>query len=341
MRKLFFLLIICTFIACEKEEPDNNQMYSNWDLYDTIDGYVHFKINEFAIGENNEILFSSFVRRNWNHSGYCILSFSDGRISEYDTMKFAGFNKYINDSGEKTIWTNSIVTFIKIESSDKIFWDISDNKNKLQSSRSKVDSYGNIWIASENYYHSSTDGIEMYNGYNWNTYFKGTDFWAICFDKTGNLYVSTLPDFDEPGLILKYDYNKWDTIITCSEASKWVPTMSFDMENNLWIGVLYRGNVAPESGDGLYKFDGENITHFHMNNSELKSNSIVDIAIDNHNNKWIATYAGGLTKLSSTGKWKNFNPDNTPMTNISIESVVVDNNDYVWFDNDGLIRFKE
>jgi len=318
-----------------------NQIYSTWDKFDSIDGYVTFQIYELVLGENDEILFSSFARKNWNHGAYGIFKFSDDIISEYDTLKFVEYNKYINDSGEKTIWLNSSVIFIKIETQERTFWDIADSKNKMQSSKSKVDSYGNIWIASENYYNSSTDGIEMYDGSQWKTYFKGTDFWAICFDKTGNLYASTLPDFDRPGLVLKYDYNQWDTIIICSGPAKWIPTMSFDLENNLWLGVLYRSAIAPESGDGLYKYDGENITHFHMKNSELQSNSVVDIAIDKQNNKWIATYAGGLSKLSSTGKWENFNTENTPMDYNSVESVVVDNNNNVWFENNGLIRLEE
>jgi ligand-binding sensor domain-containing protein len=118
--------------------------------------------------------------------------------------------------------------------------------------------------------------------------------------------------------------------------------MHFDDENNLWCGVLSRFAVAHESGDGLFKFDGNHITHYHMNNSELLSNSVIDIAIDNDGNIWVATYAGGLAKFTQGGEWEIFHPDNTAMLNTDVESVVVDNDGCIWYGSIiGLTRFKE
>lgn len=119
--------------------------------------------------------------------------------------------------------------------------------------------------------------------------------------------------------------------------------MHFDNENNLWLGVLSRSNVAPESGDGLYKYDGVNVTNYNIYNSELPSNSVIDIAIDGKNNKWIAMYSGGVAKLGADGSWKIFNTENSPLTNTSVEHIVVDDSNYVWFTvyASGLVKLKE
>ncbi len=341
---MYFLILIG---GCEREtlKKENDDTYSEWEVYDTLEGCVYFKINSLAKNLNNEIFFSAFVREDWvSSSSYKIYNISSDKISEMDTLvHLKDYSSYVNESCEKKIWLNSERMFVHhTNASRSLKWHITDITDKQRSSPNQTDSMGNIWLASENYYYSSNDGIEMYDGKNWSTFFKGTDFWGICFDKSGNLYASTLPDFEEPGIVMRYDYNKWDTILICSGNAKWVPCMHFDNENNLWCGVLSRWAVAPESGDGLYKFDGAKIIHYNIYNSELPSNSVIDIAIDKYNNKWIAMYSGGLVKLAPDNTWKIFNTENTPMKNIDIELVVIDDFNNIWITNhNGLIRFKE
>ncbi len=272
-----------------------------------------------------------------------------------------------NNITEKNIFINDKILFIydKYENIG-CKWSVSNLKNKLHSSRGQTDRYGDIWVAS-NAWKASDDGIQKYVRGTWTTYFKGSTFYTLCFDLNGNLYASTLPDFDEPGVIMRYNYSVWDTVIICSGKAKWVPCMHFDNENNLWFGVLSRSNVAPESGDGLYKYSGINIKSKKMSyqnllrmdttqnnnnndienytiyNSELPSNSVVDIAIDGKNNKWIAMYSGGVAKLDADGSWKIFNTENSPLTNTSVEHIVVDDSSHVWFTvyASGLVKLKE
>lgn len=346
MRTMAIIFLLFIFFSCEKENKNitdtTKQIYSEWNVYDSIESYVHFNPTSLALNSGNEIFFSSFVRKDWYSSGYNMFCFRENEIIEIDTSSFfKEYNILKENMYREKIWYNSELMFVEYNRKDNYPF-VSNLINKQRSSPHQIDSKGNIWIASENYYFSNYDGIQMYDGDNWHVYFEGTDFWSLCFDLTGSLYASTLPDFDETGVVMKYDYNKWDTVLICSGPAKWIPCMHFDDENNLWCGVLSRNAVAPESGDGLYMYDGDIITHYYMENSELPSNSIVDIAIDKYDNKWIATYSGGLTKLTTDGVWKTFNSENTPMTNLSVECVVVDNNDYVWFaDDSGLTKFRE
>ncbi|NJK98807.1 MAG: hypothetical protein HC905_31315 [Bacteroidales bacterium] len=130
---------------------------------------------------------------------------------------------------------------------------------------------------------------------------------------------------------MKYDYITWDTIIVCANNADWIPSMCFDRTSELWFGVLNRNVIGKEYGGGLFRFKDSKIDHFHINNSELPSNSVVDIAIDNFNNKWIGTYNGGLAKFCADGTWKLFNRENTDMPyNQSVEHIVIDKRNNVW-----------
>ena len=331
-------------IACNKYN-NVNQVYSQWKEYNKIEGYVYFKIYSLTIDLKNEIYFSAFVREDWvGSNSFKIFKIVSDSIIEIDTSYFSSdYTYYSNDSIEKKIWLNDELVFMEYNNGkDPSKWHVSNIKNKLHSSPVQNDSLGNIWIASENYYYSINDGIQKYDGKIWITYFLGTDFWAICFDNYGNMYASTLPDFNEPGIVMKYDYKSWDTIVICSQNADWVPCMHFDKNNNLWCGVLSRNGTTPESGDGLIKYDGNNITRYNIYNSSLPSNSVVDIDIDKFNNKWVAMYSGGIAKLTSGGQWKIFDPNNTPMKISSVEVIAVDDFDNVWFsDHFGLTRIKE
>ncbi|MFW5879911.1 MAG: hypothetical protein ACOCUV_03715 [bacterium] len=346
MRTMAIIFLFIIFFSCEKENikitDTTKQIYSEWIVYESIEGYVYFKPTSLALNSVNEIFFSAFVRKDWNSSDYSTFHYDNNTIKEIDTsLFFKDYNILEGGTYREKIRFNSELMFVEYNRKDNYPF-VSNLINKQRSSPHQVDSKGNIWIASENYHFSDYDGIQMYDGKNWQVFFSGSDFWSLCFDQSGSLYASTSPDFDEPGVVMKYDSNKWDTVLICSGPAKWIPCMHFDNVNNLWCGVLSRNAIAPESGDGLYKYDGKKITHYHMGNSELPSNSVVDIAIDKYNNKWIATYSGGLTKLTTDGVWKTFNSENTPMTNLSVECVIVDNNDYVWFaDDSGLTKFKE
>lgn len=337
-------------ISCEDknevEQQDNS--YQGWKKYYKEGNFeTYFYVNSVVVDVSNNILFSAFIRRNnFTIDSTWIFKINENNISSIDTTNLITGYKYYKlekKDGTKEIKLNSDLMFVYDKNENSLFkWQINDLKNKRHSSRSQTDKKGNIWLATENYY-GTLDGIHEFDGSVWTSFFVGNDFWGICFDQQGNLYTSTLPDFNKPGVIMRYDYSKWDTIFTCSGKDKWIPCMHFDSDNNLWFGVLWRMAVAPDSGDGLFKYDGKTITNYSIYNSSLPSNSVIDIAIDNKNNKWIATYSGGLIKLAYDNVWKVFDTTNAPMTYNSIEHVIIDNdqNIYLAVQGYGLMRFKE
>jgi ligand-binding sensor domain-containing protein len=274
----------------------------------------------------------------YNYAG--IFTFSNNKINEVDSSDFLTLDPSLKRQKgirNEHYWYNENLIIRYDESQEQLAYSwLVDNNDPLKSSQLKTDIFGNLWEA-------SNDGINEFDGQSWKTYFNGNIFWAICFDNQKNLYASTMPEFDEPGIILKYDYEKWDTLVICSANAKWVPCMHFDNENNLWFGVLSRKAVAVESGDGLYKYDGNSVTSFNIYNSKLPSNSIIDIAIDSQNNKWIGMYSGGLAKLNSNKEFKIYDKNNTPMPFESIEHLVVDKSNNIWMAIQfyGLAKLKE
>ena len=330
--------------SCKKEhlKEDETKVYSELECYFKENDYnTCMVISSLEITNNNVIIISAFKRIDHNFNYAAVFTFNNNKISEVDSADFLSLDqslKKLKGINDEQFWYNEnlLIKYDKNREQLEYSWLVAGFNNILKSSKFKFDKSGNLWEASIN-------GINEFDGQSWKTYFKGNKFWAICFDNQKNLYASTLPDFDEPGIILKYDYEKWDTLVTCSSNAKWVPCLHFDNADNLWFGVLSRNAVAPESGDGLYMYNGNSFTNLNIYNSKLPSNSIIDIAIDSQNNKWIGMYSGGLAKLNNKNELKIYNKDNTSMPFESIEHIVVDDNDNIWMAIQfyGLARLKE
>jgi hypothetical protein len=320
---------------------EESKYYSEWESYFIDSDYnTHMIISSLEIFKNNVIILSAFKRIDFSYNYASIFTLNNNKISEIDSLDFSSIDPTLlklKGMRDEQFWYNENLVVKYDNNYDQLeySWLVANFNNPQKSSKLKLDKYGNLWDATDY-------GINEFDGQTWNNYFKGNRFKAICLDNQKNLYASTAPDFDEPGIILKYDYEKWDTIAICSANAKWVPCMQFDKENNLWFGVLSRQAVANESGDGLFKYNGNSFTNFNISNSELPSNSVVEIAIDTENAKWIGTYSG-LVKLNSNNELKIFNKDNTPMPFDAIEHIIVDNNDNIWMTIQfhGLARLKE
>lgn len=75
-------------------------------------------------------------------------------------------------------------------------------------------------------------------------------------------------------------------------------------------------------------------------NSPLPTNSILSVAVDNNNVKWIGTLGKGLAVYDDK-EWKIFNTDNSPLPDNSINVIHIDrlNNKWLGTLNEGLVKF--
>lgn len=156
----------------------------------------------------------------------------------------------------------------------------------------------------------------------------------MIFDKDNNLWAIT-----SAALILRKN-NKCDTIIKLdyNKGEGSFNSIAVDKDNNIWVG----GRLS-----GLYKIDALlNITKYTAENSDLKSNSIERIYIDESNTIWISldTPLIGNQVLKIAGNtWNAYNPVNTKYN--SIWSFVADKNKNLWVgtqwngSNETLIKF--
>ena len=289
---------------------DVTQQMSNSGLHDNT-------ISCFAKDDSDEKWMVCYSKEDvlTNFNGTVWTDFDGTSTSVLDTRFTL---KYTSDS-LKLLNDNSIIISYDVYNNK---WSVIDNRPS-QSAAMKIDQSGNIWWGTKS-------GLLKYNGSEWETTFKGNYIYSLCFDQNNVLYASTVPRYNlEPGVLLVYKNNIWDTLAICSDTNKWVATMTVDENNNLWFGVLSRATVGHEFGDGLYKYDGQNFTQYSIYNSDIPGNSVVYVTTDIDNNVWVGTYGDGLSILKESN-WINYNASNSPLSGISVEKIIPDNNGNIW-----------
>lgn len=337
---IIFLLSILT-ISCERgtdnniPDPVDNKGWLKF--FDETKPETHMYVSSLALYDDTTVIFSTYKYNNKSLL-YLIINDSLIPIDTSNILTQLPNLKLFYNSRNKKIWQNShcIISFSPNSKNYK-YWTVS-NQDSRNSSVLKKDKYGAIWEAT--YY----DGLYKYYNDSCLQYFKGSLFSEICLDDEKNLIIGTLPFYsDEKGVLLKYDYSKWDTIYTCSSNSYFVNSMCFDNNNNLWFGVSSRDNIGYEYGGGLIKYNGNNFTEFSKYNSGLTSNSVIELFIDNHDNLWIGTYYGGICMLNTANKWVNYTLKNDIRISQSFEHIIIDkdSNIYASIHFIGLVKFQK
>ena len=158
-------------------------------------------------------------------------------------------------------------------------------------------------------------------------------FGKLCFDKNNHLLTH------DNKAIYRIEGSIRHKLFELPDESHSHTYLSFivvDDNNNIWAG----GSQA-----GLYKIDDTrlNVTHYHVDNSELPTNNLKNIYIDKNNDIWILTEGRdekqGILRVSNN-KWVVYNNPDSYIT-----SLVTDKNGYLWIgtgwdnENQNLFRF--
>jgi streptogramin lyase len=94
---------------------------------------------------------------------------------------------------------------------------------------------------------------------------------------------------------------------------------------------VYSGNTSTAS----YKLRDTSVwVDFQPSNSEIHSTSLLCIAIDSKDTKWIGTSDKGLIAYDDIG-FVNYNTINSPLPNKTILDITIDNNDRKWIGTSG------
>jgi ligand-binding sensor domain-containing protein len=198
--------------------------------------------------------------------------------------------------------------------------------------RFAFDKKGNTWIA-------TGAGLYKYDGSVWSRYHTGNApltsnaIGNIVLDKDDNLWGAA----GNNGCLFKYDGVNW-TVYTPDDTglpTRFVSTLAFDSKNNLWVHCRDADNVVGrEFGGGLTKFDGSEWITYNIDNSDIPSNSILDIAVDKDDNLWLATIGRvGVTKFDGT-HWESYNVDNSGIAFDEVSKITLDYyRDLIWFNH--------
>ncbi|MBU0764807.1 MAG: T9SS type A sorting domain-containing protein, partial [Bacteroidetes bacterium] len=149
-----------------------------------------------------------------------------------------------------------------------------------------VDHLGNIWAGTDY-------GISMYNGSVWTTYNTASGLgsnWVyhIAEDAAGNIWVGTMIGLS------RYDTGGgWTNFGSADGLTSGVCFITFDSQGNKWLGTFM---------SGMAKFDDADFTFFTTNEGLLDDFNILSIAIDDQNNKWVAT-CHGISRFDGNDQW--------------------------------------
>ena len=104
-----------------------------------------------------------------------------------------------------------------------------------------------------------------------------------------------------------------------------ITTIERDNDGTFWIGTY---------GDGMYCYDGEK--YFRVDyHHELYRQTVLDIHLDERQNLWIATLAGGVIHYDRTTRTFTSITENEGLSNNHVRSIIQDNNGNFWFGTSG------
>ena len=204
----------------------------------------------------------------------------------------------------------------------------------IRESSFTVDSDNNVWWGT--YY-----ALYKYDGSKWTHYTSNNSplpcstITDLAVDSKGNLW-GTMNDQFSIGCLFKFDGTNWDIYTKDNSGLPLFRAMCLDIDSQdrVWLHCrANNGSIQPQSGAGLTCFDGNKWIHYNMTNSDIPSNSILDIEIDSKDRIWLGTSGTGLTCFD--GKtWQNYNTSNSGIAFNEVSCIQFDNTrNYIWMNH--------
>lgn len=226
----------------------------------------------------------------------------NGILSEYNSLKDCFANYEINLFKNKKVRINCIIeidNYNLLLATNSGILSFDKNTKKFNFFRKLTGSDINIYsfaLQNEHVFIGTNKGLYVYNLITRNirkenSIFSNKAILAILPASTDKLWIGTEGD----GLFFydlaskKINNFKYQQNNSKSICSNYIRTLTFDSQNNLWIGTF----------NGLSVFDPETISfenYFYSayQNESLSQNSIRSICMDSQGGMWLGTYYGGV-----------------------------------------------
>lgn len=195
------------------------------------------------------------------------------------------------------------------------------------------DNSDNIWFGTEG-------GLFVYKNNEWVSYNKSNTplttniIRDLKFDGSGNVWGTCANEFGiNNGCIFKFDGKEWHVYqnVLGSNKSNFFDALAIDSKNIIWTTIRDSGNIVGiDYGEGLLSFDGAKWTQYNIKNSGLPANTLFDIFIDNQDNIWAGTMAGGMAVFDGNTKWETYDVSNSGISNNTINVIKQDKDGRLW-----------
>lgn len=233
---------------------------------------------------------------NYYHRWSIIYSFAGNQWKE---VKDLGYGRVCSMALDKNdnLWIATYTNngLYKIEQDDSCMQYTPENSGLIYDRIADVgsDKDGNIWMA--NYEDTSllhaNIALIKYDGDVWISHNLGEDlsFMTMKIDNQGNPWLQSL------NLLRKLDpiSNTWtDIVLYDLLGTSLVGLMTIEGDNKLWFSTSEYNEVDGWWDTGIALYDGSDWSHYSTLNSELPSDTVYQIAVDDNGTKWIATDQG-------------------------------------------------
>ncbi|MBN1293204.1 MAG: T9SS type A sorting domain-containing protein [Candidatus Latescibacteria bacterium] len=211
------------------------------------------------------------------------------------------------------IWwsSNGGVVRFDTETENYEVFTILDYKSKDRVSEVYIDRDGIVWFGGD------SGLVTNYDGVSWEHYYPIGDIDiavktinTITQDIEGKIWCAS-----SAGLLM-YDGIKWSHFSQLIGLSRtYVTSVAVDANNIKWFGTI---------NDGLYSYDGITITQYNTKNSDLTSDNIRTLKVDDNNILWVGTE---FLFSFDGNNWTNYSPK--PDKKFRVDSLVC-GKDGIW-----------
>lgn len=105
-----------------------------------------------------------------------------------------------------------------------------------------------------------------------------------------------------------------------------IQALELDDNGGIWVGL---GQTLHRRGGAAYLSAEGSWTHYHMGNSDIPADNVMDILAARDGSIWFATRASGLAQLKE-GKWTVYNVKDTPLRSDLIRDLAEDPQGNIW-----------
>jgi ligand-binding sensor domain-containing protein len=268
----------------------------NWTTYTTTDGLVDNYVTCIAVDKNNNV---------WVGTQSGVSKFNGTMWTNYTSTDGLIDNavNYIAGDIDGSVW---FATFTGVSKFNGTTWTNYTTANGMTTNEITfitVDKLGNKWLGTQ------MKGIMKYNNTTFDSILKinadsllDDNVFAIALDTNGNKWIGTwygMSEFNNSG--------SWVANFRTGNGlyNNFVRDIDIDSKGKMWIGLYADYNLD----GGITRYNGNTWTSY-TETDGLADAQVVRMAIDKHDNLWVAT-GGGVSKVTDLSNIQSYEKNST------------------------------